>query len=208
MDRFTVDICELIVNRRFGPLAPGATRDHVREALGAPDNRSAPGAVVKPMSIWVYGKTICRGHLEFHFNADALWMIFADYLPLRIYRSERFRFDPGCLGGLTLPSAAEVRAALRAEGAPEPRFEPLNPRWSDPPPPAEARRIGTRVWNKAARQARARDVEGASYGQLLWPSGTSLSIGYEHATTPSGERLVSEDLVQVLTVPMDRKTDG
>jgi hypothetical protein len=207
VSRFTVGICELIVNRRFGPLAPGATRDRVREALGEPDTVSAPDVVVEPMSIWVYGKSLCRGHLEFHFNADALWMIFADYLPLRRHRSQRFRFEPGCLGGLTLPSAAEVRAALRTDGAPEPRFEHIDPRWSDPPPPAEGPRIGTRIWNKAAGRARAREVKSASYGQLIWPGGTALGIGYHHATTPTGERLVSEDIVLVMTVPMEPTTE-
>ena len=203
--RFSVDVGELIVNRRFGPIAPGATRDNVREALGDPDSRSAPGAVVHPMSIWVYGKTICRGHLEFHFNDDVLWMIFADYMPLRRYRSDRFCFDPGCLGGLTFPSVSEVRAALCTSGAPEPRCERIDPRWSDPPPPAEAPRIATRAWNKAVHRTRAIDVESASYAQLIWPSGTALGVGYHHATTPSGETLVSEDIVLVMTVPMDRE---
>lgn len=207
MSRFTVDVCELIVNRRFGPLAPGASRDRVRELLGGPDTVSAPGAVVAPMGIWVYGKTLCRGHLEFHFNGDALWMIFADYLPLRRHRAERFCFEPGCLGGLTNPSVAEVRAALHAGGAPEPRLERIDPRWSDPPPPAEGPRIGTRVWNKAVQRAQARDVEGASYALLRWPGGTTLGVGYMHAQTPSGERIVSEDIVQVLTVPMEHESE-
>lgn len=207
MSRFTVDIRALIVDRRFGPLAPGATRDRVRAVLGAPDTVSAPGAVVEPMSIWVYGKTLCRGHLELHFHADALWMIFADYLPLRRQRAERFCFDPGCLGGLTLPSAAEVRTALRAGGAPEPRFTPLDPRWSDPPPPAEGPRIGTRGWNKAVRHTQARGVETASYGELRWPGGATLGIGYLHAEKPSGERIVSEDIVLVMTVPMEAEAD-
>lgn len=208
VSRFTVDVCELIVNRRFGPLAPGATRDRVHEVLGAPDSVSAPGAIVEPMSIWVYGKTICRGHLEFHFHADALWMIFADYLPLRRYRSERFRFEPGSLGGLTSPSAAEVRGALCTGGAPEPRFERLDPRWSDPPPPAEAPRIGIRGWSKAVRRAQAHGEESASYGQLLWPGGAALGIGYLHADTPSGARIWSEDIVLVMTVPMEQEADG
>lgn len=207
MSRFTVDVCELIVHRRFGPVEPGATRDRVRAALGEPDTRSVPGAVAEPMSIWVYGRTLCRGHLEFHFNGDDLWMIFADYLPLRRYRSERFCFEPGCLGGLTFPSAAEVRAALCAAGAPDPRLELTDPRWSDPPP-GEGPRIGTREWNKAVRRAQAREVESACYAQLLWPSGSALSLGYHHATTPASERLVSEDIVMVMTVPMERTTDG
>lgn len=207
MSRFTVELCELIVERRFGPLMPGATRDHVREALGEPDTRSAPGAVAEPMSIWVYGRSLCRGHLELHFNGDALWMIFADYLPLRRYRSERFCFEPGCLGGLTFPAAAEVRAELGALGAPEPRFEHTDPRWSDPPP-GEGPRIGTRVWNRAVRRAQAREVTSASYAQLIWPSGTVLSVGYHRATTPADEQLLSEDVVLVMTVPMERTTDG
>src|SRR5689334_19711582 len=105
---FSVDIFDLIVNARFGPITRGATKDVVRDALGEPDTRSNPGVVVEPMSIWVYGKTVCRGHLEFHFMEDRLWSIFADYLPLRRYRSTRFQFDPGCLGGLVLPSLKEV----------------------------------------------------------------------------------------------------
>jgi hypothetical protein len=199
---FVVDISELIVRGRFGPLAPGATQTTVREALGEPDARNAPGVLVEPVSIWVYGKTLCRGHLEFHFLAEKLWMIFADYLPLRRYRSTCFRFEPGCLGGLTLPSAAEVRQALGSDGASVPRFDPLDPRWSDPPPPEAGPRSGTREWNQAVRRTRAKDVDSATYGQLIWPSGASLTIGYHHAIAASGERLVSEDIVQVLTVPM------
>lgn len=196
------NIFELIVHGRFGPFAKGATQAMVQESLGEPDARNNPGALVEPMSIWVYGKTICQGHLEFHFAADKLWMIFADYLPLRRYRSKQFRFEPGCLGGRVLPSVNEVRAALAKAGAPEPRFELIDQRWGDPPPPNDGPRIGTRDWNKAVRGARAKDEGSAHYAQLVWPSGTALGIGYHHAVGKNGERLLSEDVVQVLTVPM------
>lgn len=203
MTRFLVDIGELILRQRFGPLARGATQDLVREVLGEPDTKNAPGALVEPMSIWVYGKSLCRGHLEFHFRADALWMIFADYLPLRRYRSPRFCFEPGCLGGLTFPAAAEVRHALAGGGAQVPRWELSDPRWSDPPPPAAAPRIGTRQWNKVVRKTRAKDIDSASYAQLIWPGGASLGVGYHHAVLASGERLFSEDVILVMTVPME-----
>ena len=78
---FLVTIHELVVLGRFGPIERGATQATVRQALGAPDAVNAPGALVDPVSIWVYGKSLCRGHLEFHFLAEKLWMIFADYLP-------------------------------------------------------------------------------------------------------------------------------
>lgn len=203
MTRFLVDISELLLRRQFGPIAPGANKEQVRAALGEPDTQNAPGVLVEPMSIWVYGKTLCRGHLEFHFRADALWMIFADYLPLRRYRSPRFCFEPGCLGGLTYPSTAEVIQALAVDGAPSPRMERLDPRWSDPPPPTSGPRIGTRLWNKAAQKSQATEIESASYGQLAWPEGTTLGVGYHHAVTPSGERLFSEDVILVMTVPME-----
>lgn len=195
---------ELVALGRFGPLARGATQQSVLAALGPPDAKSRPGALVEPASIWVYGKTPCRGHLEFHFLAENLWMIFADYLPLRRCHSPHFRFDPGCLGGLTFPSVAEVLRCFEQSGAAAPTFANLDPRWSDPPPPASGPRVGTRLWNKAVRRAqiKAQDVETASYGQLTWPSGACLGVGYHHATAASGERIVSEDVVIVMTVPM------
>lgn len=196
-----VEIFDLIVNARFGPITRGATKELVRDALGEADTHSNPGVVVEPMSIWVYGKSLCRGHLEFHFMEDKLWSIFADYLPLRRYRSTKFRFDPGCLGGLVLPSVNEVRRALEKAAAPVPRCELVDPRWGDPPP-REGARIGTRVWNKAVRQARAKDANSAYYAQLIWPSGASLGIGYHHAVAANGERMQSEDVVQMITVPM------
>ena len=85
------------------------------------------------------------------------------------------------------------------------RIEGVVRAWSDPPP-GDGPRIGTREWNKAVRKAQAREVGSASYGQLIWPSGTALSIGYHRATTPTDERLESEDLVLVMTVPMERAT--
>lgn len=205
---FVANIFELIVEGRFGPLRRGATQDLVREALGEPDARNNPGALVEPMSIWVYGKTLCYGHLEFHFAADKLWTIFADYLPLRRYRSKRFRFDPGCLGGRTFPSVAEVKAALEKDGAPVPRFEALHPSYADPPPSSDGPRIGTREWRKTVRRTRAKDEDSAYYGQLIWPSGAALGIGYHHAIAASGERLLSEDIVQVITVPMLQEDDA
>lgn len=81
--RYEISARELMEEGRFGPIGPGATFASVRDALGEPDTKSLPGALVEPASIWVYGKSVCRGHLEFHFLEDKLWMIFADYLPLR-----------------------------------------------------------------------------------------------------------------------------
>lgn len=193
---------------RFGPIGPGATFASVRDALGDPDTKSRPGALVEPASIWIYGKSICRGHLEFHFLEDQLWMIFADYLPLRPCRAPRFRFDPDCLGGLVYPSVSEVLRAFESGGSPAPTFELLDARWSDPPPPAasaQAPKIGTREWNRAVRKARAAEVETASYARLIWPCGSSLGVGYHHAVSASGERIVSEDVILVMTVPMDRE---
>lgn len=201
---FSVTVHELIALGRFGPLERGATQQSVLAALGPPDAKNAPGVLVEPVSIWLYGKTPCRGHLEFHFLAENLWMIFADYLPLRLYRSPHFRFEPGCLGGLTFPAVAEVVRCFAGSGAPAPTFTNLDPRWSDPPPPACGPRVDTRLWNKAVRRARIEDQdrETASYGQLTWPSGASLGVGYHHATATSGERIFSEDVVIVMTVPM------
>lgn len=206
--RHEVNARELIEKGRFGPIGPGATFESVRDALGDPDTRSRPGALVEPASIWVYGKSVCRGHLEFHFLQDRLWMIFADYLPLRPCRAPQFRFDPDCLGGLVYPSAAEVLQSFASGGSPAPTLERLDARWSDPPPPdsqdARISRIGTRDWNRAVRKARATEVQTASYARLIWPSGSSLGIGYHHAVSAAGERLVSEDVIVVMTVPMDR----
>jgi hypothetical protein len=199
---FCVNAHELLVLGRFGPLTRGATQATVRAALGEPDTKNAPGTLVEPVSIWVYGKRICRGHLEFHFLADDLWMIFADYLPLRRYRCPRFHFDPDCLGGLTLPAISDIQRALASDRAPAPTFANLDPRWSDPPPPASGPRIGTREWSKAVRRASATEEDSASYGTLTWPSGASLGVGYHHAIAASGERLVSEDVALVMTVPM------
>lgn len=201
---FVVHIAELVVHGRFGPIGKGATQPAVLDALGEPDARNALGVLPENVSIWVYGKSLCNGHLEFHFLSDKLWMIFADYMPLRRYRSAVFRFEPGCLGGRAFPAVAEVIQALGSGGAPAPRFERLDPRWSDPPPPTQGPRIATRAWNQAVRKAHAKDqdVDSASYGQLIWTSGTALGVGYHHAVTASGERLVSEDLVLVMTVPM------
>ena len=205
---FSVTIHELVVLGRFGPIERGATQATVRQALGAPDAVNAPGALVDPVSIWVYGKSLCRGHLEFHFLAEKLWMIFADYLPLRPCRSASFRFAPGCLGGLTFPSVAELHQSGELGGSRVPTFETLDPRWSDPPPPAAGPRLGTRVWNKTVRRTKATEVDQASYAKLTWPSGASLGVGYLHATAASGERLVSEDVVFVLTVPMLAEDEG
>ena len=129
--RIAITITSLMLERRFGPIAPGAKQSDVLTALGTPSSKSNPGALPSGIETWVYGRTLCRGHLEFHFNEGALWMIFADYLPLRDYRSPWFSFDPGCLGGLTLPAADDVIAALGVA----PRIEPpWVPRGETPPP--------------------------------------------------------------------------
>lgn len=199
---FVVDISQLVVQGRFGPLAKGATQSAVLDALGEPDARNAVGVLPENVGIWVYGKSLCNGHLEFHFLADKLWMIFADYMPVRRYRRAAFSFEPGCLGGRAFPSVAEVVRRLATGDAPAPRFELLDPRFSDPPPPPHGPRIATRAWNQAVRRSGAKGVESASYGQLIWPSGTALGVGYHHAVAASGEQLVSEDIVLVMTVPM------
>lgn len=203
---FVVDISELIIQGRFGPLGRGATQREVRAALGEPDARNAPGALVEPASIWIYGRKLCYGHLEFHFLEDKLWSIFADYLPLGRYHSERFCFEPGVLGGRAYPSVTEVCSDLiEGEGDGDaliPGFEQLDPRWSDPPPPEKEPRIETRLWNKIVRMKGTKDGGSLCYAQLVWPSGSTLGVGYHHATTASGERLLSEDVVLVMTVPM------
>ena len=82
-------------------------------------------------------------------------------------------------------------------------MELSDPRWSDPPPPASGPRIATRQWNKVVRKTRASDIDSASYAQLIWPGGTSLGVGYHHAVMASGEQLFSEDVILVMTVPME-----
>lgn len=197
---FQVRADELLVTRRFGPLEPGVNRREVREALGAPDSVSAPGVLTEGMAIDVYGRTLCRGHLEFHYLEERLWMIFADYLPLRRYRSARLAFDPGCLGGLTLPSIAEVVRAVPT--MPPPRAEPLRGIQRIDPALTASPRVPVREWAKAVKRAAAMNEDEAVGERILWPSGAALVIGCRWAELPAGGRLVSEDVVFSVSVPM------
>jgi hypothetical protein len=200
---------DLVFSRRFGAIAPGATRADVRDALGEPDATHAHAHT----PIWVYGKTLCRGHLEFHFLDEKLWMIWADYLPLRRYRSARFAFDRGCLGGLTSPSVAVVLRALADGPGPERRGMPAGIDPPPTPPPASVTRVGTRAWAKAVRRSAAHastrlEVHEVIEGSLTWPSGAALGVGYRYAApegapaAPRDARLVGEAIVVTLSVPM------
>jgi hypothetical protein len=62
---------DFIATGAFGPLSLGANREEVKSAFGVPPTWSTESACERA-AIWKYGD------IEFHFDNDRLWLIFAD----------------------------------------------------------------------------------------------------------------------------------
>lgn len=196
-------IDDLLSESRLGELVPGATRADVSRVLGLPVTWSN-AMPVERATIWLYGKP-CRGHVELHFtDDDALWMVFSDYLPIRRIRTPCFELDPGCLGGITPPTADRVHAMLTTRAvAYTTRLR--DPRWADPPPPPDVPRVPIARWNAMLRrEGRGAVTDSALHAETTTRSGAVLGLGYEKATLSSGEVRISEDVVMVVSVGFER----
>ncbi len=188
------DMPHVIATGRLGPVGLGSSRASVEAALGQPSTFGI-GDSAATAEIWVYGRTLGRGHLELHFAGDGLSFVFADYLPLRRFRNDRFDFEPGCFGGLTLPNAKRVIASL-ASGGVHVRQELRAPNGETVPPNAET--VEAERFGKSARRGERRDVQDAT---IVLDGGGRLSLGY--VVVFAAERsYVSDRVVTSVSVPL------
>ena len=67
-----VSLREFIATGKFGALELGARRADVERYLGTPPQWGTPAKTPTSAAIWKYGD------IEFYFQNDELWMIFAD----------------------------------------------------------------------------------------------------------------------------------
>lgn len=86
-----VSLLEFLKTGRFGSLEVGDSRRRVEQLFGAPPSWSAEHEVERA-SIWKYGD------IEFYFNDDLLWMIFADGFSI-LSGARRLKILPGVLSG-------------------------------------------------------------------------------------------------------------
>ena len=67
-----ISLREWIATGKFGAIQIGDTRADVAACLGKPPQWSTPAKTPAKAEIWKYGD------IEFYFNDETLWMIFAD----------------------------------------------------------------------------------------------------------------------------------
>ncbi len=95
MPRIAVSTRDFLRTGEFGPIRPGLSRDALRGLLGDPEGWSLGPGKRKPASraaIWQYGD------VEFHFNGDTLWLIFADHITT-LKGGKAIDLDPWVLNG-------------------------------------------------------------------------------------------------------------
>ena len=67
-----ISLRDWLATGKFGAIQIGDNRDDVAACFGAPKNWSTPAKIPATAAIWKYGD------VEFYFNDETLWMIFAD----------------------------------------------------------------------------------------------------------------------------------
>ena len=76
----------------FGPIRLGISRRHLRGHLGEPEDWGPTPRAKHNAGIWKYGD------IEFHFNGDVLWLIFADNVE-KMQGGRAIDLDPWVLDG-------------------------------------------------------------------------------------------------------------
>lgn len=118
MTQIIVSMQDFLRSGEFGPIRLGISRDQLRGHLGDPEDWGPFPKSERHATIWKYGD------IEFHFNEDTLWLIFADNVE-KLRGGRAIDLDPWVLNGGAL--VGQVLECLAAARIPHPRIDwPLN----------------------------------------------------------------------------------
>jgi len=92
MPKVSVSMQDFLRTGEFGPVRLGISRRQLRDHLGEPENWGPAPRAKHNASIWKYGD------IEFHFNGDTLWLIFADDVE-NLHGGRAIDLDPWVLDG-------------------------------------------------------------------------------------------------------------
>ena len=107
MTKITVSMQDFLRTGEFGPVRLGMLRGQIRSLLGEPEDWGPSPRAKHNVGIWKYGD------IEFHFNEDVLWLLFADDIGT-LDGGKAIDFDPWVLSGAA--SAESVLVDLEAAG--------------------------------------------------------------------------------------------
>lgn len=95
-----ISLREWLATGKFGSIQFGDNRADVAACFGAPPQWSTPAKTAATAAIWKYGD------IEFYFNNDKLWMIFADDFEIPV-GNEQIELDAWKVGRTCTPSEME-----------------------------------------------------------------------------------------------------
>ena len=113
MPQVVVSMLDFLRTGEFGPVRLGISRAQLRGHLGEPEEWGPAPKAKHHAGIWKYGD------IEFHFNGDALWLIFADHVE-QLHGGRAIDLDPWILGGAA--SVEQVLESLTAAHIPYQRI--------------------------------------------------------------------------------------
>lgn len=95
MPKVSVSMQEFLRTGELGPVRLGISRRQLRGHLGEPEDWGPTPRAKHNAGIWKYGD------IEFHFNGDTLWLIFADDVE-KLHGGRAIDLDPWVLNGEVL----------------------------------------------------------------------------------------------------------